>query len=79
MNTIIIDSNIYRGAETYAKRHNISVRQLVENCLQKILSPKVSSKPSLKLPPHLEELGGCLSGVEDENDEKLNYLLEKYK
>lgn len=79
MNTIIIDSNIYRGAESYAKRHNISVRQLVENYLQKILSPKVSSKPSLNLPPHLEDLGGCLSGVEDENDEKLNYLLEKYK
>lgn len=79
MNTITIDSNIYRVAESYAKRHNISVRQLVENYLQKILSPKVSEKSSLKMPQHLEDLGGCLAGVEDEKDEKLNYLLEKYK
>lgn len=25
MNTIVIDSNIYKGAESYAKMHNISV------------------------------------------------------
>ena len=25
MNTIAIDSNIYKGAESYAKLHNISV------------------------------------------------------
>ena len=35
MNTIAIDSNIYRGAEMYAKMHNISLRQMVEGYLAK--------------------------------------------
>ena len=56
MNTISVDSNIYRGAELYLRK-----------------------QPSLTLPAHLEKLGGCLAGIEDEKDEKLNYLLEKYK
>ena len=30
MNTIAIDSNIYQGAEMYAKLHNISVRDVIE-------------------------------------------------
>ncbi len=33
MNTITVDSKIYRGAELYAKLHNISVDHLVENFL----------------------------------------------
>jgi len=33
----------------------------------------------MELPAHLEMLGGCLSGVAEGNDEKLNYLLENYK
>ena len=31
MNTIAIDSNIYKGAESYAKLHNISVTAAIEN------------------------------------------------
>ena len=79
MNTITIDSNIYRGAEDYAKRHNVSIKQLVETYLRKILSPEAPDKPALDMPPRLEKLGGCLAGVEDDKDEKLNYLLKKYK
>lgn len=30
MNTISVDSNIYRGAELYAKLHNVSIGQMVE-------------------------------------------------
>ena len=33
MNTLTIDQNIYNGAEMYAKRHNVSVQQLVEEYL----------------------------------------------
>ena len=33
MNTLTIDQNIYNGAEIYAKRHNVSVQQLVEEYL----------------------------------------------
>ena len=31
MNTIAIDSNIYKGAESYAKLHNISVTAAIGN------------------------------------------------
>ena len=29
MNTLTIDQKIYNGAEMYAKKHNVSVKQLV--------------------------------------------------
>ena len=35
MSTITIDSKIYKGAEIYAKLHNISVDSLVEKFLMK--------------------------------------------
>ncbi len=37
MTTIAIDSNIYRGAERYAKKHNVSVRYVIESELRKLL------------------------------------------
>ena len=79
MNTISVDSNIYRGAELYAKLHNLSLGQMVEKYLLRFQVPTARKQPSLTLPAHLEKLGGCLAGIEDENDKKLNYLLEKYK
>ena len=36
MNTLTIDQKIYNGAEMYAKRHNVSVQQLVEDFLVSI-------------------------------------------
>ena len=33
MNTIVIDSNIYKGAESYAKMHNISVTAAIEKAI----------------------------------------------
>ena len=33
MNTISIDSDIYHGAEMYAKLHNISVRDVIEKSI----------------------------------------------
>ena len=33
MNTIAIDSNIYKGAESYAKLHNISVTAAIEKAI----------------------------------------------
>lgn len=77
---LIIDINQYPGAAMYAKLHNISFKQLVETFLMKFqITSTVKEDASLELPPHLEKLGGCLAGVNDPNDEKLNYLLEKYK
>ena len=51
----------------------------MEKYLQRFQVPTSRKLPSLTLPAHLEKLGGCLVGIEDENDEKLDYLLEKYK
>ena len=78
MNTIIIDANQYPEAAAYAKLHNISFKQLVEGLLTKFQAP-TDKAAGLQLPPHLEKLGGCLAGVEDSEDERLNYLMEKYK
>lgn len=33
MNTIAIDSNIYKGAESYPKLHNISVAAAIEKAI----------------------------------------------
>ena len=37
MNTIVIDSNIYKGAESYAKMHNISVTAAIEKAISMFL------------------------------------------
>lgn len=79
-NDLLIDINQYPGAVMYAKLHNISFKQLVDDFLAKFQkTTTVKEDVSLQLPPHLEKLGGCLAGVSDPSDEKLNYLLEKYK
>ena len=77
---LVIDIKQYPGAVMYAKLHHVSLKQLVDGFLMKFQTPAVKkTKEVLELPPHLEKLGGCLTGVEDLEDEKLNYLLEKYK
>lgn len=47
MNTITVDSKIYKGAEIYAKLHNISVDRLVEKYLMtfQIHSSETESMP----------------------------------
>ena len=46
MNTIVIDSNIYKGAESYAKLHNISVTAAIEKAISMFLQ-KVQPKQRL--------------------------------
>ena len=46
MNTIAIDSNIYKGAESYAKLHNISVTAAIEKAISMFLQ-KVQHKQKL--------------------------------
>ena len=33
MRTLVIDQNIYNGAESYAKTHNISLKDFVESII----------------------------------------------
>lgn len=44
MNTISIDSNIYKGAELYAKLHKISVETVIEKGLTLLLGNLTSKK-----------------------------------
>ena len=46
MKTIAIDSNIYKGAESYAKLHNISVTAAIEKAISLFLQ-KVQPKQKL--------------------------------
>ena len=75
MTTIAIDSNIYIGAEEYAKAHNVSVRELVENFLKGIQRPV--GKKEVVLPKKWEALCGILSDVQDPTDERYNYIINK--
>ena len=45
MTTIAIDSNIYRGAERYAREHNVRVRYVIESGLRQLLEKEVE-KPA---------------------------------
>lgn len=38
MNTITLRPDIYKGAESYARRHNVSIDKFVENIIEKALS-----------------------------------------
>ena len=44
MRTLVIDQNIYNGAESYAKSHNISLKDFVESIIVKTLSVENTSK-----------------------------------
>lgn len=85
MNTVAIDNRTYREVEAFAKLHNLDISEVVRTSLQSFLQKFKVAKPQAKavnkyeLPEHIEKLAGCLIGVEDSSDERLNYLLEKYK
>lgn len=38
MNTITLRPDIYKGAELYARKHNVSIDKFVENIIEKALS-----------------------------------------
>ena len=40
MNTITIDNNIYNWAESYAKMHNITLKELAEKALMMVVKKK---------------------------------------
>lgn len=84
MNTITIDSNTYSEVENFAKLNNTTVADVVKASIQGFLkkfsrSEAVSQTKQYELPDHLKKMRGILAGVEDENDERLNYILEKHK
>lgn len=84
MNTITIDNNTYNEVENFAKLNNTTVTDVVKASIQGFLkkfnrSETIAQNSKYELPEHLKKMRGILAGVKDENDERLNYLLEKNK
>ena len=49
----------------------------VEDISEKPIDKKETQATKYELPEHLKKMRGILAGVKDENDDRLNYLLEK--
>ena len=77
MTTIAIDSKLYICAEEYAKRHNLSVQEMVENFLKRFQPVTKTSSEKEVLPEKWERLCGILEGVKDEADDRFNYIINK--
>lgn len=84
MNTISIDTNIYRGAEIYAQTHNISITELAEKALLKFVGKKENFRlKKEELSPAVKSLIGIAkpSGKDEDingRDTRMEFLSEKY-
>ena len=82
MNTITIDNKTYRDIETFAKVNNLAVADVVKKSFHFFMEKFQLAKPQAKnsqyeLPSHLKKMRGVLAGVDDSEDERLNYILSK--
>lgn len=82
MNTVTIDSVTYKEMEMFAHINNVDVADVVKKSFHFFVEKLKLTKPQVKtaqyeLPSHLKKMRGILSGVEDSNDERLNYILSK--
>lgn len=85
MNTISIDTNIYRGAEIYAQMHNISITELAEKALLKFVGKRESFrlKQEEELSPAVKSLIGIAKPSDKDEDingreARMEFLSEKY-
>ena len=82
MNTITIDNNTYHDIEAFAQVNNLDVADVVKKSfrffIEEFKSAKSQSKASLyQLHKKKKKMRGVLAGVEDSEDERLNYILSK--
>ena len=80
MNTITIDNNTYHDIENFAHVNNLDVADVVKKSFRFFIEEFKFAKPQSKesqLPLHLKKMRGVLAGVEDSEDERLNYILSK--
>lgn len=88
MNTITIDTQLYKDAEAFAKKHNVSVRELVENYFQHLTHGGRKGKEKMKeiedLSPEVKHLIGIIPAEEEDYNDlngdkyRYNHLKEKY-
>lgn len=81
-NFITIDIRKHPAALQYAANHHTSVQTMVENYLSSFYEEVAVVNELSKMPPELQRLCGIASGLKDyrdPEDERFNYLMEKYK
>lgn len=81
METFTVNTNKYVAAQIYAKKHNVSIEQLVDNFLNSFSQSKQKADvQQAEMPAPILQLRGILKDAEKvEGDERLNYLLNKHK
>lgn len=82
METITIDVGHHRAALRYAQRHKTSVQEMVDKYLDTFVEEDPLEKTLSKLPPQVRSLCGIAAGLDsyrDPEDERFNYLMDKYK
>lgn len=84
--TIELDNNLLESLNQYAKSRGRIVSEILEGQLRKWVQIQSKRKTTpvstklrgvVKLPKDIQELIGIASGVDDVEDERLNYLLNK--
>lgn len=85
MNTITIDTDIYKGAEVYARKHNLNLKKFIERVILNAVSqkPAFRMKPESELSPVVRDLIGIAKHTDTEDDldgkdARMEYLSEKY-
>lgn len=85
MDSITIDSTVYRQAEAYAQKHKLSVRELVERTLTARCGKgeTYTLKREEELAPSVRTLIGIAAGADTADingrDARDAYLREKYE
>lgn len=86
MNTITIDPHIWKGAETYARLHNISLEKLIEKALASIMRNDKEAfriKQEEELSPEIRSLIGAVKSPSQNTDidgkeARMEYIQQKY-
>ena len=88
MNTITIDPHIWKGAQAYARLHNISLEKLIEKALTSIMGNDNVKEPyrikrEEELSPEIRSLIGAAKSPAQETDidgkdARLEYIQQKY-
>ena len=74
--TLSMDSSVIALMKGYASENNSSISQIVESFFKNLLS---SQSKKRKISPLVQELSGIIPEQENEKDDYINYLEEKYE
>jgi len=74
--TLNVDKDVIEQAKIYAKEHQISLSQLIENFLQSL---QTKNQNQSKISPLVESLTGVISSTDlDDKKDYHDYLNQKY-